>query len=151
MKVSRKKPPATLESLERTLHRQGLPLTIQRRIIFENLQEREDHPTADQIYEEVKKLLPGISKTTVYRVLETLVQVKAIRKVDHPGSSSRFDARTDHHHHWVCIECHKMMDVEDSKTFKFSYPKKIRRDFKILDYSIHFTGICENCNHDSLT
>ena len=62
-----------LESFERLCRERGLSLTVQRRAVLEAVLDRGDHPTADQVYDEVKERLPGLSRTTVYRVLETLV------------------------------------------------------------------------------
>ena len=70
--------------LEQALREQGLSLTSQRRVILEALLKRKDHPTADQVYELVRDRLPGLSRATVYRALETLVQAGAARKVFHP-------------------------------------------------------------------
>ena len=67
----------------------GLALTVQRRIILENLASRADHPTADQIYEAVKERIRGLSRTTVYRVLETFVQLGVVTKVSNPQAKAR--------------------------------------------------------------
>lgn len=136
---------SSLATVEEALHREGLPLTIQRRAIFEALEGRRDHPTADQVYESVRERIPGLSRTTVYRVLETLVRVGAARKVGHPGAASRFDPRVDHHHHLVCVECEKVVDLEPTAGKKITLPASRRSGFQVHDYSIHFTGLCPDC------
>jgi len=136
---------SSLASVEDALHREGLPLTIQRRAIFEALEGRRDHPTAEQVYESVRERIPGLSRTTVYRVLETLVRVGAARKVDHPGAASRFDPRVDHHHHLVCVECERVVDLELTGEKRIAIPGPRKRGFKVFDYSIHFTGLCPEC------
>src|SRR5512144_2336301 len=90
-------------TLERVCRREGVPLTIQRRAVLEALLEHDDHPTADQILADVRGRLPGVSRTTVYRVLETLVGLGLAAKSCHPGSGARFDPETDRHHHLVCL------------------------------------------------
>jgi Fur family peroxide stress response transcriptional regulator len=87
------------KELEQICREHGLSMTIQRRAILENLVGRNDHPTADQIYDSIKDQLKGISRTTVYRVLETLVSVGLARKISNPESKARFDADTSRHHH----------------------------------------------------
>src|SRR5690606_4129269 len=89
----------------------GVPLTIQRRSVLEALVRRDDHPTADQIFEDVHRMVPGISRTTVYRVLEALVDAGVAQRVCHPGAAARFDSRTERHHHLVCIRCEKVLDI----------------------------------------
>ena len=137
-----------MRQFELLCREQALPLTVQRRDILKTVLERSDHPTADQVHEAVKKQIPGLSRTTVYRVLETLVQLGAIRRLHHPGASARFDGRIDRHHHLVCKMCHKIVDV-DCRAFnglKLS-PSK-RCGFTVEDYSVHFIGMCEACRKE---
>jgi Fe2+ or Zn2+ uptake regulation protein len=74
-----------LRAFEQRCRENGFPLTIQRRVILECVLQRHDHPTADQIHEEVRARVPEISRTTVYRTLEALVQLGAIRRAHHLG------------------------------------------------------------------
>ncbi|HRX84343.1 MAG TPA: transcriptional repressor, partial [Phycisphaerae bacterium] len=64
---------SSLEWFEQLCRQQGLALTVQRRTILSVLLDSDDHPTADQVYEIVRQRLPGLSRTTVYRVLDTFV------------------------------------------------------------------------------
>jgi len=73
------------QKLEDICRQHALPLTIQRRLILQALSRRTDHPTADQIFDDIRKEMGEMSRTTVYRVLETLVRVGLARKVCHPG------------------------------------------------------------------
>jgi Fur family peroxide stress response transcriptional regulator len=124
---------------------QGVPLTIQRRAVLEALALREDHPTADQVFEEVTGRLPGISRTTVYRVLETLVQLGVIHKASHLGSAARYDPNTSRHHHLTCLICNRVVDMEEEAIRKIELPKQATKGFRIVDYSVHFQGYCGEC------
>src|SRR5262245_9658918 len=97
--------PTTMEDFEARCRRQGLAVTSQRRAVLRALAAREDHPTADQLHEDVRREHPDLSRTTVYRVLETLVRLGVVTKVSHPGASVRYDAFTGRHHHLVCDVC----------------------------------------------
>lgn len=134
-----------LTLLEEVFRDNGLPLTIQRRVILEALLGRDDHPTADQVYESVRDRIPGLSKATVYRVLDTLVQVGVVRKVFHTDAVARFDPMIDRHHHLVCQVCGKLVDLEPQAVPDIPIPKGRPSGFKITDYSINFTGICSGC------
>ena len=101
------------EEFQRLCREQGLPVTVQRRAVWEVLAGREDHPTADQIYDEVSTRLPGVARGTVYRILEAFGRIGLARKVCHPGAAARFETKTHRHHHMVCLECGKMVDLED--------------------------------------
>jgi Fe2+ or Zn2+ uptake regulation protein len=89
----------------------GIPMTAQRRTVLDVLLGRLDHPTVDQIHSAVVARLPDVSKATVYRSLETLIELDLLRRVDHPGSSVRFDANTDPHHHFLCSRCGAIADL----------------------------------------
>lgn len=135
--------------LEQTLRKQGLSLTSQRRVILEVLLGRKDHPTADQVYELVRDRLPGLSRATVYRALETLVQAGAAQKVFHPGAVARFDPMTERHHHLVCQLCGTLTDVEASEIPDISLKNVRPSGFTVTDYSINFTGVCAGCHPSS--
>ena len=121
---------------------QGLPLTVQRRDILRAVLERDDHPTVDQIFESVRGRIPGLSRTTVYRVLETLCQLGVLRRLHHPGASVRFDGKVNRHHHLICRLCHKVVDVESKKLDSVSLTPSQRRGFVVEDFTVHFHGIC---------
>jgi Fur family peroxide stress response transcriptional regulator len=133
-----------LNSLEAVFRENGLPLTVQRKVILEALLDREDHPTTDQIYETVKDNLPGLSKATVYRVLDTLVQVGMVQKVFHTDAVARFDPMVSRHHHAICRLCGELIDLEPEAVPDIPFPK-MQSGFEITDYSINFTGVCSGC------
>ena len=139
---------AKMEELERLCREHGLPLTVQRRAVLEALMQRHDHPTADQIAEDVALRLPGVSRTTVYRVLDTLVRISIARKVCHPGAAARFEVESHRHHHLVCVECGRMIDLEDSRLDELPFPESKVHGFELTDYSIQFRGICAACARD---
>ena len=124
-------------------------MTVQRRIILTALVERDDHPTIDQIFEDVKQRLPGISRTTVYRALETLIELGIAKRTKHFESAGRFDGNTDHHHHLVCIRCSKVVDFDDPELAKLPLPDMRRTGFEVTDFSVYFEGLCQDCKHPS--
>jgi Fur family peroxide stress response transcriptional regulator len=134
--------PAALESICR---RKGLRLTHQRKAILSALAGRSDHPTADQLYEEIQAALPKVSRTTVYRVLEKLVATGVARTVCHPGPTARFEAQMVRHHHLVCRRCNRLEDLAVAALDELPLPSTRGLGFKIDDYSIQFMGICSRC------
>jgi Fur family peroxide stress response transcriptional regulator len=136
---------ARLETFERLCRERGVPLTVQRRVIYEAILDHIDHPTADDVYEQVKRRLPGVSRTTVYRVLETLVNLGVISKPSCPGSVARYDKSVDRHHHLVCVRCERTIDWEDPSFNRLKLPDTRRLGFTIADYSVHFMGVCQAC------
>lgn len=139
-------PPTRTLQFEAACRAHGLPVTLQRRRIFEALCDRTDHPMPDQVYAAVKDTLPGVSRTTVYRVLHTLVRVGVLAKACSPSAASRVDPRTSRHHHLVCQRCDRLIDVDDEAVeHRIRPPDVRRRGFAIRGYSIYFTGLCAAC------
>lgn len=143
--MSQQTTPSRLEELEAACRRRGLPLTVQRRVVLEALAERTDHPTADQLLVDVRSRLPGVSRTTVYRVLETLVRLGLAVKTCTPGSAVRFDPRTERHHHLVCLQCERVIDLHAPSLDALRLPTLKTVGFEISDYSVHFRGTCPEC------
>ena len=134
-----------LQSLETLCRQRGLPVTVQRRVILDALVERDDHPTVDEVFEQVKERIPGISRTTVYRTLETLVELGVAKRTNHFEAATRFDGNTDHHHHLVCIRCGKVVDFDDPGLRALRLPDARRTGFEIVDFSVYFEGLCPQC------
>lgn len=134
-----------LELLEAISRERKLPVTVQRRVVLSVLLDRNDHPTVDQLFEDVKERMPGVSRTTIYRALETLVELGLARRTNHFEATARFDGNTDHHHHLVCRRCNRVEDIEHPSLNKFALPNLVGIPFEISDYSIYLEGLCAAC------
>lgn len=139
--AARKRPGKSLAEAPRPV----LAMTVQRRAVLEALAARADHPTADVLYADVARRMPEISRTTVYRVLEALVDAGLAVRVSHLGSAARYDAITERHHHLVCVRCEKLVDLVDARLDRLQWPEAPPGGFEIQDYSIHFRGLCADC------
>ena len=115
----------------------------QRDIILEELKGVDCHPTADELYEMVRKRVPNISLGTVYRNLELLVAGGAIQKLD-AGGKKRFDANTMSHPHIRCLRCGKIEDVHiEVATKQLSAPEA--HGFKVIGCNVEYLGLCPDC------
>lgn len=102
------------------------------------------HPTAEDVYNCVKKQMPTISKATVYRILNSLAEEKKLNKVRLPGSADRFDCVLEKHSHIKCIKCGKINNVNtlftpDKDWITDSY------GYSVTDCIMSFEGICPDC------
>lgn len=120
----------------------------QRDTILENVLNRCDHPTADMIYEEVRKELPNISLGTVYRNLNMLVELGKIRKIIMPGVSDRFDKTLESHYHLYCKNCGEVHDVMLPDITDIDSIVEKHTGYKIVSHDIVFIGICKNCQKE---
>jgi len=134
-----------IERFETAYHESGLPVTMQRRAVFEAILGRRDHPTADQVFHAVHPRLPQLSRMTVYRILGTLVSLGLVSRTCHAGSSARFDPELHQHHHLVCLNCGDIIDIEDARLDQLPRPDVGRHGFQIEDYHILFRGRCAGC------
>ena len=124
----------------------GLRMTEQRRVILEELGKSVDHPTADEIYERVRRRLPRISLGTVYRNLERMATAGIITRIDFPGARMRFDADDGRHVHVRCIRCGRVEDVErEPEREDFDLVIDEGSGFRILEKRIEYLGICPEC------
>lgn len=119
-------------------------LTHQRRAILDMLRSLKTHPTADEVYQRVREILPRISLGTVYRNLEILANAGMIVRLDVPGRKKRFDGCVSFHHHIRCIDCGRIEDVCAE-----SLPDGIdcrAEGFEQISCRMEFTGICMECS-----
>jgi Fur family peroxide stress response transcriptional regulator len=120
----------------------------QRDTILENVLERTDHPTADMVYEEVRKKLPNISLGTVYRNLNMLVELGQIRKIIMPVVSDRFDKTLENHYHLYCKNCNSIHDVMLPNITDIDMIVEKDTGYKNVSHDIVFTGICKKCQKE---
>lgn len=116
--------------------------TRQKAMILNALKNREDHPTAEMIYAELKEIDPHISLATIYRNLNTFTENGKIRKVELPNMKDRFDWNLSAHDHALCSDCHKLMDIP-IKTPRRRYMNL--NGFKVHEVEILYKGICSEC------
>ncbi len=115
----------------------------QRDIILSHLKEVKTHPSADELYLEVKKELPKVSLATVYRNLEQLEQHGLINLL--PGKVKRYDGNIEVHQHLSCPKCGKICDTEISGLEDGVIAlDKLAKDNNVL-YRVDFFKDCKNC------
>ena len=136
---------AKLKLMEERCRKNRLSLTAQRRAILENLSSRKDHPTADQIYLSIRDRITGVSRTTVYRVLETFVQLGLAQKISTPEAKARFDADTSRHHHAACLECEKIIDFDGAALPDIDLSGVDLKGFEVSDCALVAIGLCKEC------
>ena len=139
-----------INELKDNLKEKGYKLTPQRRAILDIIIEKEgQHLTAEEIYDEVKKICPDIGLATVYRTVLLLEEINVIYKLDLNDGCSRYElvhsGEEHRHHHLVCDKCKKVFEVQDDLLEELEERIEKTYRFKILDHSVKFFGICSDC------
>jgi Fe2+ or Zn2+ uptake regulation protein len=123
---------------------QGLRVTPQRQRIFAALYDNPEHPTAEAVYASVSAEMPTISLRTVYQTLNDLAAMGELVQLELGTGSARFDPNLDGHHHLVCDQCGKVLDV-DAEIAGLDLPEDRRQGFVIDATEVVFRGTCPQC------
>jgi len=139
-----------MNALKEDLKKKGYKLTPQRRSIVDTIIENEgQHLTAEEIYDKVKRDCPEIGLATVYRTILLLEELGVISRLDLNDGCSRYEilhSNENHrHHHLICNNCHKVSEVQDDLLEDLEMSIEKQYLFKILDHSVKFYGICDEC------
>jgi Fur family peroxide stress response transcriptional regulator len=123
----------------------GLRVTPQRIEIYKLLISTDEHPSAEILYENVRKTFPNISFDTVNRTLLTLSRIGAASIVAGSGDVRRFDGGTDNHQHFKCIKCKRIVDFQHKSFEDIKLPSNLAKKFIILRKTVYLEGICDLC------
>ncbi|HLZ59389.1 MAG TPA: transcriptional repressor [Ktedonosporobacter sp.] len=117
------------------------------RAVLDVLQSAESHPTAQEVYESVRKVRPSIGVATVYRILNQLGE-QGMVKVLGRESECRYDARTQRHDHAVCTECGALLDIPVEITLSNEVLARAAQaaGIRLDSHEIRIYGRCLNCD-----
>ncbi len=125
--------------------KQIIRMTPQRRVILEELRKLEFHPSAEEVYEVVRKRLPRISLGTVYRNLEILSDLGAIQKLEFGGTTKRFDGDPEPHYHIRCNLCDRIDDAPMPLLKDIELRVGSETDYRVIGHRLEFFGLCPEC------
>ena len=124
-----------------------LRMTKQRRTILEEIKKSKSHPTADKIYDLVKKKIPGISMGTVYRNLDILSGEGLVRKLELAHTQRRYDGNIKNHYHILCTECGRIDDMITMGVDDIEELLGARSHYQITGHRLKFFGLCPDCKN----
>ncbi len=119
--------------------------TKQLEVVWHEVANDNSHPTADQIYERVRRQIPNISLGTVYRNLQKLVAEGKLQVLT-LGRTQHFDPLVDQHQHFICETCGRVYDVfvgADEEILPSSLPQG---GFTVTSHQFAFFGECKSCS-----
>lgn len=120
-------------------------LTPQREAVFQVIIDREDHPTAGEIFEAARQRLPSISYATVYNSLRYLKEAGLVQEIRFGDCASRYDGITDRHDHAICNDCGKLVDFDLPQTADLMQAAARKSHFKPESVHLTLRGLCADC------
>ncbi len=134
-----------MESIIEKYRAKGFKLTPQRLAILRYLDGNKDHPTAEDIYRDLKKTNPTLSFATVYNTVQALVQRGELVEITIDPRKRHFDPNARPHHHIRCTACGRIEDVMVDYAPYLDLPEEVEKEFTVTGNHVDFYGICNNC------
>lgn len=103
------------------------------------------HPTAEELYIELKPGNPNLSLATVYRNLNQLADLGEIKKIEGLSGQVHYDHNTHEHFHIICVNCNKIVDLPSEMAQSLKSILQKERNFEVLSYDIVVKGLCSKC------
>jgi Fur family peroxide stress response transcriptional regulator len=129
------------------LRKLGLRLTPQRMAIAKTVLYVDTHPTAEEVYQSVRTEYPTLSLATVYSTLDTLVRAGLLQAIN-TREMVRFDSNPSQHINLICLNCSKIVDVDDEVMSGVAQRKAEKFSFHIVNHQYMVYGYCEDCRSE---
>ncbi|HAY99088.1 MAG TPA: Fur family transcriptional regulator [Mesotoga sp.] len=137
------------DQLRAELKRRNQRMTAQREYVLRFFFEAEtDHLSADEVYHKIQSKKFGISKATVYRTIELLVEIGLLRKIVFEDGIVRYEPvkrGEHHHHHIICSNCGSVVEFHLDNLEELEELVKSRTGYSIDDHQLKFYGLCPEC------
>ncbi|MFA9240138.1 MAG: Fur family transcriptional regulator [Candidatus Paceibacteria bacterium] len=137
-----------IDELKKIVKQKGLKYTEQREIVLSILLHAQEHLTAEEVYNEIKKEHKdsNIGIATVYRALSFLEEVDLITSITFGTDGKKYESNAkSHHDHLICTDCGKIIEFIDDEIEKRQDKIAKKNKFKITSHSMQLYGVCETC------
>ncbi len=129
-----------MDKISEKLKNNDIKPSLQRIQIFQYLLNATNHPSVDEIYSDLHKTIPTLSKTTVYNTLKIFIEKKLVNEILEE-KENRYDAIQEPHGHFKCINCENIYD------FEYDYKIEQLKEFDIESIQFYIKGKCKNCKN----
>lgn len=134
-----------VQEFSRLCRKNDLRVTNQRLEIFRALLETVGHPTVEDVFHQIRTILPNLSIDTVYRTLTLFENHGLITRVQCLSDKGRFDPNLENHHHFICVRCKKIEDFYWPEFTDYSIPDEAMELGMIQMKKVELRGICNEC------
>ena len=139
-------PQTRFEELVAKLREQEHRLTPQRIALLRLLAASDGHPSASQLYEQMKDQFPTTSLGTVYKTLNVLKEIDEVLELGFSGDDNRYDGKRPYPHpHLICIRCQKILDPEVSLAQSLIQEVAQSSGYQVVGHRLDFYGLCPDC------
>jgi Fur family peroxide stress response transcriptional regulator len=139
-------PQSRFEELVNKLREREYRLTPQRIALLRLLAASEGHPSASQLYDQIKDQFPTTSLATVYKTLNVLKEIDEVLELGFSDGDNRYDGNKPYPHpHLVCINCQRILDPEVSLAQNLIQKVAHSSGYQIISHRLDFYGLCPDC------
>lgn len=146
---SRPKLAERMDAFRAKCRQAGLKITPQRMAVYKALVDSTEHPSAETVFRQVRKVFPNISLDTVNRTLLMLSEIGTAFTVAGSGGPKRFDANLQPHHHFKCSKCQRIIDFYHEPFDNIRVPESIKLMYTISNKTVYLEGLCDKCREKS--
>jgi Fur family peroxide stress response transcriptional regulator len=142
-------PQERLEQMIRVLRDKGCRLTPQRLALLRILSKSEGHPSAEQIYEQIRADYPTTSLATIYKTLNLLKNMGQVFEVTLAGMGSHYDGNKPYPHpHLICTQCGQILDPQCESLAGIAEEIARQTGYRITYQQLNFLGLCPRCQRE---
>jgi Fur family peroxide stress response transcriptional regulator len=141
-------PDARFSQMIAALKERDFRLTPQRVELVRLIAVSDGHPSASQLYANIKRQFPTMSQATVYKTLTLLKEMNQVLEIDLHGDSHYDGNRPQPHPHLICVKCNKIIDGEVSLDQESLRSLEQASGYKILRPHISLYGLCPDCKKE---
>lgn len=124
----------------------NLGLTKQRQAVLRAIRESDKHLTANEVFDDARRLLPGISVATVYNSLNFLKKKGLIGELQFGTNAKLYDRKLTQHDHAICNNCGKLVDLEMSLSNELLEEAAAKSKFEAESIELTLRGLCPECS-----
>ena len=136
-----------LNRFKEALKKEGLKYTPQRTAVLEEIIKDKGHRESEEIYLALKKSGQHVSRATIYRTMDILVNNGFARKMNLGDGRARYESKVNspHHDHLVCMDCGLIIEFMDQKIEDLQDEIAIQYEFQLKRHIHQLFGLCKKC------